>query len=184
MEDRTRICPVERAGSLDNKWRKWLQDPQKILAPFVSKGMTVLDVGCGPGFFSIEIAKLVGPEGKVYSADIQEGMLQKIRGKIQGTELEKIITTIKCNEKGFSVPTKVDFILAFYMVHEVPDKATFFRQCKNALADGGQFLLIEPTMFHVSKSEFAATLEMARQAGFQTGPGPKLPLSHSALLKK
>jgi len=45
-----RVCPVERAGVLDHRIRRWLQDPQKILRPYVEEGMTVLDIGCGPGF--------------------------------------------------------------------------------------------------------------------------------------
>ena len=86
---RNRVCPVERAGSLDNRIRRWLQNPRKILEPYIKEGMTVLDVGCGPGFFSIEIAQLVGKSGRVIAADLQEGMLQKLRDKIRGTELEE-----------------------------------------------------------------------------------------------
>ena len=68
--EKLRICPVERAGSLDCKLRKWFQNPGKILAPFIKEGMKVLDVGCGPGFFSIKIAKMVGKRGKVFSVDL------------------------------------------------------------------------------------------------------------------
>lgn len=50
-EVKNRVCPVELAGSLDNKIRKWFQNPQKILAPYIKEGMKVLDIGCGPGFF-------------------------------------------------------------------------------------------------------------------------------------
>ena len=59
IEERNRVCPVELAGSLDGRVRGWLQNPGKILAPYVREGMTVLDVGCGPGFFSIGFG--VGP---------------------------------------------------------------------------------------------------------------------------
>ena len=53
MSDKSkRVCPVERAGGLYNKIRRWLQNPQKILRPYIEEGMTVLDLGCGPGFFS------------------------------------------------------------------------------------------------------------------------------------
>jgi ubiquinone/menaquinone biosynthesis C-methylase UbiE len=73
---KNRVCPVSLAGGLDNKIRRWLQNPRKILAPYIQEGMTVLDIGCGPGFFSIEMAQLVGKSGKVFAADLQEGMLQ------------------------------------------------------------------------------------------------------------
>ena len=183
-DERNRVCPVELAGSLDSKLRNWLQNPHKILAPFVKEGMKVVDVGCGPGFFTIELAKLVGKSGKVFSADLQEGMLQKLRNKIHETPLEDIITTIKCEVDEITVPEKVDFILTFYMVHEVPDKLKLFKTLKSILNDNGKFLIVEPTLFHVSKEEFRNTLGLAEQAGFKVSPGPKLPFSHSAVLNK
>jgi ubiquinone/menaquinone biosynthesis C-methylase UbiE len=181
--ERNRVCPVELANSLDNKIRKWLQNPQKILAPYVKEGMTVLDVGCGPGFFSVEMAKMVGRSGKVISADLQEGMLQKLRTKIKGTELEERITLIKCDKDKINISGKVDFILTFYMVHEVPEKNSFFKQLKNSLNENGQYLIVEPKLFHVSQKEFEATTMLAEKNGFKVYAGPKLPLSWSALLR-
>jgi ubiquinone/menaquinone biosynthesis C-methylase UbiE len=181
--DKNRVCPVELANSLDSKFRKWLQNPQKILSPYVKVGMKVLDVGCGPGFFSVELAKLVGAKGKVYSVDLQEGMLQKLRDKIHGTPLEQIIQLIKCEEDKIVIPEKVDFILAFYMVHEVPDKDNLFTTLKNFLNDGGEFLIVEPKLFHVSNKEFASTISKAEAVGFKATEGPKLPFSFSSVLK-
>lgn len=182
--DKNRVCPVELAGSLDTKFRKWFQNPQKILGPYVKEGMRVLDIGCGPGFFSIELAKMVGKAGKVFSADLQEGMLQKIRSKIQGTELEERIKLVKCEQDKINMPEKVDFILAFYMVHEVPDKVKLFEALKNVLDEKGQFLIVEPKFFHVTKKEFGLTMQIAEKAGFGVTQGPKLPFSFSAILKK
>lgn len=180
---KNRVCPVELANSLDNKLRRWLQNPQKILSPFVKEGMKVLDVGCGPGFFSVELAKMVGANGKVYAVDLQEGMLQKIKNKIRGTSLENIIQLIKCEEDKIVIPEKVDFILAFYMVHEVPDKNKLFTTLKNFLKENGEFLIVEPKLFHVSKKEFASTLNNAEAVGFKTSAGPRLSFSFSSLLK-
>jgi len=182
--DKNRVCPVELADSLDSKIRRFLQNPQKILKPFVSEGMKVLDIGCGPGFFSIELAKLVGNSGKVFAVDLQEGMLKKIKDKIKGTELEEKIVLIKSEKNNFTVSEKVDFILAFYMVHEVPDKNKLFKDLINVLGDKGQFLLVEPKLFHVSKKEFSATLQIAERAGFKINKGPKLLFSFSAILNK
>lgn len=182
-KEKNRVCPVEFAGSLDNKIRKWFQNPQKILAPYIKEGMKVLDIGCGPGFFSIELAKMVGKNGKIFSVDLQEGMLQKIRNKIHGTELEERIKLIKSEEDQINVPDKVDFILAFYMVHEVPNKNRLFGALKNVLDEKGQFLVVEPKLFHVTKKEFGLTMQIAERAGFRVTQGPKLPFSFSAILK-
>jgi len=182
--DKNRVCTVELADSLDSKIRRYLQNPQKILKPYINEGMKVLDIGCGPGFFSIELAKLVGNSGKVYAVDLQEGMLQKIRDKIKGTELEERITLIKSEQDSFIVQEKVDFILAFYMVHEVPDKNKLFKDLISVLDDKGNFLLVEPKLFHVSKKEFSAKLQIAEKAGFRINNGPKLLFSFSAVLNK
>ena len=92
--------------------------------------MTVLDVGCGPGFFSIELARMVGRTGRVFSADLQDGMLQKLGRKVRGTELEDRINLVRCEGDKINVSEEIDFGLAFWMVHEVPDKESFFRQLK------------------------------------------------------
>lgn len=180
--ERNRVCPVELAPSLDNRIRRWLQNPRTILSPYVKAGMNVLDVGCGPGFFSIEMAKLVGSNGHVISADLQEGMILELSRKIKGTSLESRITLVQCSKNNINVSERVDFILAFYMVHEVPDKLSLFRQLKEVLNQGGQFLLVEPKMFHVSQTEFESTLNVARSVGLIINDGPKLFLSWSALL--
>ena len=81
-------------------------------------------------------------------------------------------------------PKKADFILAFYMVHEVPDKEKFFEQLKNILNENGKFLIVEPKFFHVSKKEFDVTIGKAENAGFKATKGPKLPFSFSSILTK
>ena len=181
--ERNRVCPVELANSLDGRIRRWLQNPQKILSPYVKAGMTVLDIGCGPGFFSIELAKIVGRDGKVISADLQDGMLQKLSKKIRGTELEDRIKLVKCEKDSINVSEKIDFGLAFFMVHEVPKKEPFFKQLKTILNEKGQILLVEPRLFHVSRKDFEVTTNIAADAGFIIHQGPRLPLCLSAILR-
>ncbi len=180
--ERNRVCPVELAGTLTSRARRWLQDPQKILSPFVQEGMTVLDIGCGPGFFTIPLARMVGRSGTVVAADLQDGMLERLRDRIRGTELESRVVLAKCTGDKLPVTERIDFGLAFWMVHEVPDKESFFRQLKAVLKEDAQVLLVEPKLFHVSRKEFIATTALAERAGFQVRPGPRLPLSWSAVL--
>jgi ubiquinone/menaquinone biosynthesis C-methylase UbiE len=182
-ERKNRVCPVEHAGSLDNRIRGWLQNPRKILGPFVEEGMTVLDIGCGPGFFSIEMAEMVGPAGRVIASDLQEGMLDKVRDKIQGTRYAGRIIIHNSEKEGLDILEDVDFVLAFYVVHEVPDKEKFFREIWSLLRPGGQVLIVEPP-FHVSKAELDKTVQTAREAGFTDARGPSMFFSKTSILRK
>lgn len=184
MSDRKkRVCPVEIAGSLDNRIRRWIQNPLKILGPYIEEGMIVLDIGCGPGFFSIDMAQMVGKSGRVIAADLQEGMLQKLRDKIQGTEIEERVTLHKCEEKKTGVAEHVDFVLLFYMVHEVPNVEGFFSEIETILKPGGQVFMVEPP-FHVSKKVFENTIKKANDAGLEVVERPKLFLNKAVILKK
>lgn len=176
-----RVCPVELSGSLDNRLRRWLQNPQKILNPYIKEGMTVLDLGCGPGFFSIEIAKMLKDSGQVIAADLQEGMLGKVRQKIAGTALEQRIRLHRCSAGSINLSEKVDFVLLFYVVHEVPDQEKLFRELKTILSPGGKILIVEPN-FHVTKKAFGEMLVNIKNAGFNVTDGPKMFLSRTVVL--
>jgi ubiquinone/menaquinone biosynthesis C-methylase UbiE len=182
-ERKNRVCPVEISGSLDNRFRRWLQNPRKILAPYIREGMTVLDFGCGPGFFSMDMAQMVGKSGRLIASDLQEGMLQKLRNKISGTELEDRIRLHKCQENSIGLSEKVDFVLAFYMVHEIRDQEAFFKEIAAILKPNGQVLIVEPP-FHVSKKAFEETIGAARRVGLTPTDGPKMLLSKTVVLRK
>jgi ubiquinone/menaquinone biosynthesis C-methylase UbiE len=178
----SRTCPVELAGGLDNRIRRLLQNPQKLLKSHISKGMTVLDLGCGPGFFSIEIAKMLLNSGKVIAADLQEGMLEKVTGKIKGTELEQRIEIHKCESTKIGITEKVDFVLVFYMIHEVTNPDKLLEELKSILKPSGKIYIIEPK-FHVSKKSFKAMIDKIRNMGFEIIGSPKVFFSRTVLLK-
>ena len=180
-ETTSKTCPVEIAGGLDNSIRRFLQNPQKLLKPFIREGMTVLDIGCGPGFFSIEIAKLLGDSGKVIAADLQDGMLAKVNKKIRGTKLEQRIELHKCQSNKVGVVEKVDFILAFYMIHEVQNPDKLFNELKSILKPNGRIYIIEPKI-HVSGKEFDEMTVKLEALGFKIIDRPKVFFSRTVLL--
>lgn len=178
------VCPVSHAWGLDNRFRRLIQDPVKILAPYVKEGMTVMDIGCGPGFFTLAMAELVGESGHVIAVDLQEGMLEKIDRKIRGTKYESRITLHRCEEGSINVTDKVDFVLAFYMVHEVPDRTIFFKEIFDLFKPKGQFLVVEPKIFHVSKREFEKTVDFGVKAGFKALQGPRMYFGRTVILER
>jgi SAM-dependent methyltransferase len=165
---------------LANPLRRLLYTAKSILGPYLSDGMTVLEPGPGMGFFTLEAARLV------VAVDIQSKMLEVLRRRAQRAGLLERLDTrlIKDNDLGIQdLQGKVDFVLAFAMVHEVPDAARFFSETSAALKRGGRMLFSEPSG-HVSAEHFASSVVLAQEAGLQPESLPAIRWSRSALLVK
>jgi ubiquinone/menaquinone biosynthesis C-methylase UbiE len=167
---------------LDNPIRRLIHNPEKIFSEYIESGQKVLDVGCGPGTFTIVMAKMVGDSGKVIAVDVQDKMLQIVRTKAAKEGLESCIITYKSRPDGIGISDRVDFALAFYMVHEVPDSEAFLREIASLLKPKGKLLIVEPK-FHVSASSFKKTIEAAQLAGMKPISEPKICFSRSILFQ-
>jgi 2-polyprenyl-3-methyl-5-hydroxy-6-metoxy-1,4-benzoquinol methylase len=133
------------------------------------------------GYFSIPMARLVGPAGHVTAVDIQTKMLSALAERAQRQGVSERITTHLASPGSLDHHSRADFILAFWMVHEVPDQRGFLTEIYNLLKPDGLFLLVEPIV-HVSKKSFLQTLTTAEDVGFFIKENPKIAISHSALL--
>lgn len=184
MENKnTHVCAVSEAGFLDNVFRKLVHNPQKILKGYVKEGMEVLDFGCGPGFFTMEIARMVGELGKVLAVDLQEGMLERLEKKIKGNKCEGIIQLHKCDEDEIGISGSFDFILAFYVLHELPNTKKFFEEAEALLKQDGKLFIADPK-FHCSKRMFQKFSHEALGAGLHLQAEPKIFFSRAAIFKK
>jgi ubiquinone/menaquinone biosynthesis C-methylase UbiE len=149
--------------------RKWLEipDPEAFLNSYVKPGMTVFEPGPGMGFFTLPLARLVGPSGRVIAADIQAKMLDVLRRRASKAGVLSRIETRLVGQDTLGVEDlegKVDFVLAWAMVHEFPSVENFFAEAAAILKPGGRLLLGEPSG-HVDAIHFAREIEAARLAG-------------------
>jgi len=176
MDEHT--CPWWFAYTFDNPLRRLVQDPNAILRGFVSEGQTVVDVGCGAGYFSLALASMVGAGGKVIALDIQRQMLNRARSRAKRRRLDGIIEFRLCEPDGLGLKETVDFVLAFWMVHEVSDQKAFLEEVRTSLKPSGVLLIVEPKM-HVPAPRFEEEVDLARSGGFEVVPGPKVWFSRS-----
>ena len=110
-------------------------------------------------------------------------LINSLKDKIKGTDFEERITLHKCDDNKIGVSDHVDFVLLFYMVHEVPNKERFFEEIETILTPNGRVLIVEPP-FHVSKSAFDETVKKANDAGFTEALRPKMLFNKAVVLKK
>lgn len=183
VNEPARVCSSRNARFLDNWVRRYIHNPDRIIGRYIEQGQTVLDLGSGPGMFSLAMARMVGEGGKVISVDIQEEMLQILRRKSEDAGLKSRIHLHKSRPDGIGIEERVDFALAFYMVHEVPDKEKFLREVASLLKPEGRFLIVEPKL-HVSKLSFEETVEVAIASGLKLISRPKVFFSRAVLLQK
>jgi ubiquinone/menaquinone biosynthesis C-methylase UbiE len=162
------VCSYSHAFFLDNALRRLIQNPEKIVGEYIKEGDTVVDLGCGPGYFSIDMAKMVGKTGRVISVDLQPEMLKIVEKKAKKQNLSRRITLYNCTQDKIGLnPEDVaaDFVLAFYMVHETPDPDKFLQEVKTFLKKDGKCLIVEP-IFHVSKKHFQNLIQNIKDIGF------------------
>jgi ubiquinone/menaquinone biosynthesis C-methylase UbiE len=180
------LCPYWVGYFLASRLRTLLQNPARIVAPYVRPGMAVLDIGSAMGYFSLPMAAMVGPEGKVVCVDVQPRMLDALRRRARRAGLAERIETHVSTENAIGLhgwDNRFDFALAFMVLHEVGDPANFLRQIYQLLKPGAPLLLTEPTG-HVSRPDFDRTITLAEEMGYVTASHPPIRFSYAVLLTK
>ena len=180
------VCPWWVGYFLASPMRRFAHNPRKLFAPYIRPGMTVMDLGPGMATFTLDLARFAGPTGKVIAVDIQSRMLEQVKKRAAKAGLLDRIETLLAGDDGAwakGLAGRVDFALAFYMVHEVPDAAAFLTLVRSTLAPGGRLLVVEPKM-HVSARHYAGTVDAARKAGFKIDDSPKIRQSRTMLLSR
>jgi SAM-dependent methyltransferase len=156
--------------------RYLLESPRRLLKGYIEQGMTVLDIGCGSGYYSLGMAHLVGSTGRVVSVDTQTEAVADLTGKAERAGLLSRVKGRVCSERDLGVSDlagQFDFALAVYVVHHASDVAALMSGVYGALKPGGRFLVIEPK-HHASPPDREATEAAAREVGFTVAEYPGL----------
>jgi len=177
------VCPWYHAYLFDNPLRHLIHNPGKILSPYVKQGMAVLDIGCGMGLVSLGMAELVKPGGRVISLDIQPQMLRILKRRARRSDLSHIIETRLIHADRLGLIETADFILCFWMVHEIQDPEGFFNELLRIINPAGRILITEPPI-HVTSEEFEKTIRTALKNGFCEESRPDISLCRAVLLSK
>lgn len=179
-----RVCPWWIGYFLATPLRRLLQNPRRILKPWVSEGALVIEPGPGMGFFTLELARLVGSGGRVAALDIQPKMLNVLKRRARRAGLLDRIDARLIGPDRLELADlkgKADLVFAFAVVHELPSAEGFLREAHEVLKAGGKLLISEPHP-RVSKEDFDTTVRLAEAAGFHEKARPQIPRSLSVLM--
>jgi ubiquinone/menaquinone biosynthesis C-methylase UbiE len=157
-------------------FRFLFQRPRRILKGYVKPRNTVLDAGCGTGYFSLAMARMVGEEGTVVCVDTKAERIESLRQRAKAVGLSKCIETRTCKDRGLEIADldgKIDFALAVYVVHHAADPLRLMEEIYKALKPEGLFYVIEPR-HHASLEERRITEAAGQEAGFSVSHHPKL----------
>ena len=180
------VCPWWLAYTFDNPFRRLFHLPETIFAPHLKQGMTALDAGCGMGYFSIGMARMVGETGKVIAVDIQQKMLDVLQKRASRTGVGHRIHPHCASPDRIglaNVVGKIDLALTFWMVHETRHIENFVTEISSLVKPGGKYLLVEPRG-HVPLDLFQRITDVAVQAGFHVLDHPRIALSHAVWFQK
>ncbi len=155
--------------------RRWIDKPSGILGDLVQPGQTVLELGPANGYFSVPIARALGPDGKLIAVDIQPQMLQMLAKRLKARGLDRCLVTRlteRVEEQLADLSNSVDLMVAINVIHELPKPRETIIALGKALKENGYFLLVEPRG-HVSQAMFEAELAWASEAGLRSVAEPE-----------
>ena len=167
-------CPVWIGHLLASHVRRLFESPGKLVLPLIKPGDRVLELGPALGFFTIPVAEAVGPTGKVVCVEVQEGMLTRLKKRLEKRGLLDRVELRLCTHEDLGLDQeRCDVALALHVVHETVSPAATMAALARCVKPGGQLLLVEPRG-HCSPALFQMEVAAAERAGLVRTAHPRV----------
>lgn len=165
-----RPMPHQMADVLDSPLRMTYRNPAQLLGEFgIADGMTVLDLGCGSGTFTLAAARMAGATGQVYAVDIQPPLVEKTRHRVTAARMSE---RIQCHcSSAYNLPIaddSVDMAIMIATLAEIPDKQRALAEVRRVLKPMGR-LAISEELPDPAYAPAVLASQWIEDAGFQFG---------------
>src|SRR4051812_30224908 len=184
---------VEGAEWLDRSERDQEEDPDRAIDVLkLQKGAAVADIGAGSGYMTEKLSKKVGPMGKVYATDIQQGMIDLLNKRIARRKLANVTPILSAQDDPRLPLEAVDLVIMVDVYHELSQPQLMLRHIKAALRPGGRLVLVEyrkedpniPIRPEHKMSVAEAKLEVEAEGFKLTTTNEDLPRQHILIFTK
>jgi SAM-dependent methyltransferase len=178
-----RPMPHQTARFLDHPWRMIYRRPEPLLRLLgLFNGMTVADVGCGTGLFTVEMARLVGARGLVHAIDCQTPMLTHTQGRVAAAGLSERVRLHRAGIHQLPLPDdSLDLALMVAVIGELPAREAALEEARRVLKPGGRLVISE----ELPDPAYMPSLLVQRWAetvGFRPGGYAGTPFCYSLIL--
>ena len=138
-----RLFPPEQLGLLEGPDRDAWQRPDQIMDELgIGEGSIVADLGAGGGWFTVRLARRVGPNGRVYAEDVQRQMKESIERRVQREQLTNVRTILGTLSDPL-LPTQVDAVLIVDAYHEMEHAVALLRNVAARLKPQGRVGIVD-----------------------------------------
>jgi ubiquinone/menaquinone biosynthesis C-methylase UbiE len=135
---------TEGADWLDRAERDVEEDPDRAIDVLkIEKGSTVADIGAGSGYMTVKLAKKVGPQGRVYANDIQQGMLDLLNKRLAKGKITNVSVVLGAQDDPRLPIDTLDLVLMVDVYHELSQPQLMLRHIRASLKSGGRLVLLE-----------------------------------------
>jgi ubiquinone/menaquinone biosynthesis C-methylase UbiE len=137
-------CSSLKRFSYEGEARDEWQQPERVISALgIRSGDRVADLGSGSGYFTLRLAKAVGPDGKVYAVDVDEEMNQYLRQRVAEAGLANVEVILGRFEDPLLPDGGVDLVLVVDTYHHLNDRPAYFRNLRRDLASEGRVAVID-----------------------------------------
>jgi predicted methyltransferase len=186
------LFPPKDLGLLEGPDRDAWQKPDEIMdALGIADGASVADIGAGAGWFTIRLARRVGPNGRVFAQDVQRQPLEAVRRRVAREGLLNVETRLGSDSDPNLPLRSLDAVLVVDVYPEVEDRVTFLRNTAAALKAGGRIGIVNykpgrggpgPAPDEGVRVESAAVERDAQAAGLRVVTNQTLPYQYLLVL--
>jgi ubiquinone/menaquinone biosynthesis C-methylase UbiE len=184
---------VQGAAWLDRPERELEEEPDRALDVIaLERGAVAADVGAGSGYFTIRMSRRVGPRGIVYAVDVQPGMLDLLRRRVDAEGMTNVVPVLGAVDDPRLPGAALDLILMVDVYHEFSEPQRMLRRMRDALKPGGRLVLLEyrkedprvPIRFEHKMSVAEAKMEVESEGFNLARVDSALPRQHILVFTK